>query len=149
MTWSARMPTATSSAVTVQPASDGHASGIARVTMAKRNGSLPPPTPPKPTLKSEGLSHENANSRIGLSRLLRHRRPGMGLYLSPVVRGEKGRGSPRDHRQAGAGGGTSSRQEPALSPRAGRRIAEGNRSASSEGQEDLAEHPSYASGPEL
>ena len=49
--------------------------------------------------------HENAGTRIGLSRRRRHRRHRLGLHLSAVVGREKGREPPRLHRQAGAGRG--------------------------------------------
>src|SRR5580658_2767415 len=104
MTWSARTPMGTLSVDTARPVSDDHASGNAHDITVKRSGLPRPSTLPKSSWRPEGPRHENADTRTGLSRRRRHRRPGVGLYLSHAVGAEEGRVSPRDHRQAGTGG---------------------------------------------
>jgi pilus assembly protein CpaF len=80
------------------------------------------------TVEAKERGHEDASARTGLSRRHRHRRRGMGFHLSAAVRERKGRASPGIGRKIGAGR-TPGRQEPALAPRTGRRIAEGSRGA--------------------
>src|ERR1700730_7758644 len=137
------MPTGTSSAGIARPASDGQDFGIARDIPAKRGGLPRRSTLPKSPPRSEGAGHEHASDRTDLSRCYHHRRSGMGVSVSDVVGGEKGRESSCLDRQAGADR-PFRRQEPALPPRTGRRVAEGSRGAPSEGKAAAAEQPSLA-----
>src|SRR6266705_1273050 len=111
-----------------RPASDVRAFGSAHDITAKRSG-LPllstPPKWPKSAPRTEGAGVEHTNARTGLSRRYRDRRPGMVLCLSLAVGREKGRVPPQPDCEARTGSRTSGRQEPALSPRAGRGLTEG------------------------
>ena len=66
----------------------------------------------------------------------------MGIPLSAAVGREEGRSPPRIGCQSRAGGAPD-RQGAALAPRAGRRVAEGSRSAPPEGKEGFAQRPPH------
>ena len=98
-----------------------------------------------PTYKRD---HQHASARTGLSRHHHRRRSGMGISLSCTFGRTKGRASPGGGREVGAGR-SSGRQDPALAPRTGRRIAEGPRGAPPEGKEDPAQQPPDPGRPDL
>src|SRR5258706_4062525 len=129
-----------SSAGTARRALDDRAFGIAPDITAKRNGLPPRSMPPKLRWRSRKARHEPASTRTCLSGSYRHRRSGMGFYLSFTVGGEESRASPRVGREVRTRRRSPGRQDPALTPRTGRRIAEGTR-VPQEWKEGSAEQP--------
>ena len=71
------------------------------------------------------------------------------VFIYPLLSGEKKAELRRASIAKSEAGRAPGRQEPALAPRTGRRIAEGARGAQPEGKEGSAEQPPHAGRPEL